>query len=305
MNLIKRTLADQSGNAAVIVSIAFVVLLGFVALAVDGGLLYVEYTRISRAADAAALAGAQELPDNLKAQARAVEYLQKNDVDTAVPGSLTISFAPDNRDITVEIRKNVQLYFARALGFNESDVSGRAVARISPVSRVSGLLPLGIDESLLPLSAGHQYIIKVGAPNTGWTGIIEYPGQSGKDDYKEAAANGYDGIVAIGETQGKAPGNATGPTIEGILERINGINETWVDYSPDSPRVVLIPVYRNLGDLPTDGLEIVGFVSVFLEKVVGHGLENEVYVRYVNHTVSAETDDTITDSYLNSVMLIE
>ncbi|MBU7008227.1 pilus assembly protein TadG-related protein [Phosphitispora fastidiosa] len=304
MDMFRRMITGENGNVVVISAIIFTVLLGFVALAVDGGLLYLEFTRVARGADAAALAGAQELPDTVKAAARVSEYLQKNSINANEPDNLVIAFSPNNREITVKIQKPVQLHFAKVLGLDRANVDGAAAAQISPVSKISGLIPLGIDESLLPLEHGHQYIIKVGNPSTGWTGIMEYPGQSGKDDYKEAALNGYDGLVAINDIVGKAPGNATGPTIEGIQTRIDQIIESWSDYNPDSPRIVLIPVYRNLGVLPNEGVQIVGFASVFLEKVVGHGLENDVYVRYVNYTVSGETDDSITGSYLNSVKLI-
>ncbi|PKM82423.1 MAG: hypothetical protein CVU89_05310 [Firmicutes bacterium HGW-Firmicutes-14] len=297
------TLTKDNGSAAIITAIAFTVLMGFVALATDIGALYLEHTKLARAVDAAALAGAQELPDTAEARAMALDYAARNNLPS---GNLNISFSADSRDITVACSKEVNLFFARALGINTSTVNGRAVARIYPVSRTSGLLPIGIDESLLPLQAGHQYIIKVGSPATGWTGIIAYPGQSGSDDYRESALNGYDGVVAIGDVQEKETGNVTGPTIQGIQTRIDSApGETWDNYSPDSRRIALVPIYRVQGSLPTDGVEITGFVSVFVEKVLGHGNDNEVYVKYVHHTVSNEGDDSITGSYLNTVRLVE
>ncbi|WP_418791041.1 pilus assembly protein TadG-related protein [Phosphitispora sp. TUW77] len=305
MDMFRRLITSQNGNVVIISAIIFTVLLGFVALAVDGGILYLEHTRLVRGADAAALAGAQELPDTVKATARVSEYLQKNSIDITDPDDLVITFSSGNKEITVNVQKPVQLHFAKLLGLDTANVDGTATAKISPVSKIYGLIPLGLDENLLPLAHGHQYIIKVGNPSVGWTGIIAYPGQAGKDDYRESAQYGYDGPVTIGDIEGKAPGNATGPTIDGIQARIDQAAETWDNFSPDSPRIVLVPIYRNLGILPTDGLEVVGFASVFLEKVVGAGLENEVYVRYVNYTVSGETDDSLTGTYLSSVKLIK
>ncbi len=271
----------------------------------DAGILYLEHFRLARAADAAALAGAQELPDTSKTQAVAVNYARQNGIDTSDPANFIISFSPDNKRITVEIKKTVNLFFAKVFGINTSLVNGRAVAKIAPVSKVQGLIPIGIDESLLPLSHGQQCVIKVGFPQTGWTGILAYPGQSGADDYRNSSRYGYGGYVSIGDNVDKATGNVTGPTLQGIQERIDASGDTWDNYGQNCPRLVLVPIYRNLGALPTDKVRIIGFASVFLEFVSGNGMENEVHVRYVNHTISGETDDTQTNSYLNSVRLIE
>jgi len=65
----------------VIVIFAFIGILAFVGLGVDLGLVYVERVRVSRAADAAALAGASELPLEGTAQERAKVYLQGNGYD--------------------------------------------------------------------------------------------------------------------------------------------------------------------------------------------------------------------------------
>ena len=73
------SLKDESGATVVIVALFMVVLLGFAALAIDGGRLYLEKSRLQKALDAAVLAGAQELrssPD--KAKSIAIDTAQKN-----------------------------------------------------------------------------------------------------------------------------------------------------------------------------------------------------------------------------------
>ncbi len=303
---VRELLRGDSGNVVIIAAVAFAVLLGFVALAVDTGVLYLEHARLARAADASALAGAQELPDTVKAQAAVVDYLGKNNINTTDPQNYKVYFSPDNKQVTVELKKGVNLYFAKFLGFSSSSVGGKAAARIAPVAKTTGLIPVGIDESLLPLAAGHEYVIKVGSPSVGWTGVIAYPGQSGADDYRQAARFGYTNTVAVGDHEDKASGNVSGPTIQGLQERITAASgDTWDNYRPDSPRVVLVPIYRSLGALPSDKVRIVGFASVFVEGVTGNGNESDIHVRYVDRTVSGETDDTLTNTYLNSVKLVE
>lgn len=305
--LLRKIVRDERGTVLVLVALGFTALLGFAALAVDTGVLYLEHTRLSRAADAAALAGAQELPDTVRAETVARDYALRNGID---PLSVTVDISPNRKEITVVLSNTVNLHFARTFGFESKTLTGQAKARISPVREMSGLIPLGINEILLPLSAGSQYMIKGGSQDGHpWRGIIEYPGQgNGGSAYRELAREGYDGVVAIGDLQGKVPGNKSGPTEQGIQERIDACADecTWDNYLPGCPRVALVPIYRDIGSY----VEVIGFAAVFLERVGmenGKGNDNRVFATYINHTVSGKTDDSLSEeaSYLNSVKLFE
>lgn len=303
LGLISRLIRSERGTAIILVVMGFTVLLGTVAFAVDAGMLYLEHTRLARAADAAVLAGGQELPDTVKARSEALEYITRNDVDAS---GVTVGFSPDNKEITVSMTKTVDLYFARFIGFTSLQVTGRATARISPVVKVKGIIPVGINEILLPLSVGSEYEIKAGAHSNvqGWREVLEYPGENGATDYRDTSFNGYFDVVQINDVVGKAPGNMSGPTVQGLQARIDACSDgcTWDNYQPGCPRVVLVPIYR---DLSTQNVKIVGFASVFLERVVGNGQDSEVYATYINYSVPGETDDTVTNSYLNSVRLVQ
>ncbi|MGB9641068.1 MAG: pilus assembly protein TadG-related protein, partial [Anaerolineales bacterium] len=60
----KRMLKQEKGQAIVLIALAMVVLLGFTALAIDGGMLYSDRRHAQNAADAAALAGALQKANN-------------------------------------------------------------------------------------------------------------------------------------------------------------------------------------------------------------------------------------------------
>jgi hypothetical protein len=70
---------QEEGQSLVVVGFAIITLVGFVGLAVDLGIAYVERVRVRRAADAAALAAASELPLENTAYLRALELLEEND----------------------------------------------------------------------------------------------------------------------------------------------------------------------------------------------------------------------------------
>ncbi|PKM44518.1 MAG: hypothetical protein CVV03_07765 [Firmicutes bacterium HGW-Firmicutes-8] len=300
--LIKRLVKDERGTVIVVIAVIFTILLGFVALSVDTGILFVQHSRLGRAMDAAALAGAQELPDRDKARQAALDYAGKNNID---PGTLNISFSVDNKQIILSGTKNVDLVFAKFLGFETSDVNARAVAVIKPISIVKGLMPVGIGDDQLPLTEGQDYMLKGGAHDGApWRGILKYPGYGdGGADYRELACHGYNQNIKVGDTEGKVSGDKSGPTMQGVTDRIEACTDgcTWNHYTEECPRVALVPIYHDTGESVT----VVGFASVFIDRVDGQGSNSRLWARYINHTISGETDDSVPDSYLNSVRLSE
>ena len=127
----------QQGQSLIIVAFLIVALLAVVGLAVDLGLMYVEKVRLGRAVDAAALAGAQELPDESAAYDRMVEYLELNGYDeNAEDFGLGWAF-PDEFDcfnppcahyhLVVSGTQSVSLTFLRVLNFDAVDVSAHAI----------------------------------------------------------------------------------------------------------------------------------------------------------------------------------
>ncbi len=72
---------NKQGQSLILIAFAIFTLFAFIGLGVDLGLAYVERVRVQRAADAAALAAASELPLEAAAQLRALEYLAENNFD--------------------------------------------------------------------------------------------------------------------------------------------------------------------------------------------------------------------------------
>ena len=80
MKKMKKLWRNEDGQAMVMVALMMVVLLGFAALAIDGGRLYIAKSKMQNAADAAALAGAQDLPNASTAINTAVDFAEDNEV---------------------------------------------------------------------------------------------------------------------------------------------------------------------------------------------------------------------------------
>jgi hypothetical protein len=151
LRLVRDSLHEEEGQSIIILAFAFLGILVIVGLAVDLGLLYVERVRLSRAVDAAALAGSEELPLEEQAYTRALEYLSINGYDSTnarIEFNDEVMYDPPNPKATIEIntakyrnpetgqadrievigRQVVDVFFMRLFGFGGIPVPGRAVA---------------------------------------------------------------------------------------------------------------------------------------------------------------------------------
>ena len=147
-----RRARDESGQALALCVVALVALLGICAFVIDVGSAYLAQRTLQASADAAALAGAQEIPNVGTAVAVAKQYDgragSKNNVER-ITGSVAstaeakclakgIACAPANA-VAVRQTARVQTSFARVLGIDHIDVEAHATAQIT-----SGEVPWAI-----------------------------------------------------------------------------------------------------------------------------------------------------------------
>ena len=137
---------SERGQAFALMIVALIALLGTAAIVMDVGFAWYAKRQVQAQADAAALAGAQELPNKALAISTAIDYANRN-----LPANLTSEAAPviktgctPNTDtwckasdptaafqantIQVKIAGKTPTWFAKVLGFTNFDVSGTATA---------------------------------------------------------------------------------------------------------------------------------------------------------------------------------
>ncbi len=120
----KRLCFDECGAVMVLVALGMVVLIGMAGLVIDAGRGYLERQKIQNALDAAALAGAQELPDTSAASSVARDYAALNGLN---PDDIIISF-PSSGMITVECTEDIAMYFLPVFNINQKSVNAIAGA---------------------------------------------------------------------------------------------------------------------------------------------------------------------------------
>ena len=106
------------------------ILVSISAIVIDGGYVAAEHQKLQNVADAAALAAAQELPDTVKAESTAKEYARLNGVDES---NIAVSFSDADKVVKVVGNKNIQLLFARVMGFDNKMTTVSSSAEMASV----------------------------------------------------------------------------------------------------------------------------------------------------------------------------
>jgi len=159
-NWMRRNEKNEKGQVMIIVVVVLTVLLGFTALTVDGGTGYVAKSKLQNAVDAAALAGAQQLPNNTtQAIADAKVYAQKNGIDLA-KDNVTFSIENDDHSIKVAVQRTLPTYFARIFGKNSTIVSADATGTAGYAASVPWIVPFAIPRPV-EFNYDNTYVLRM------------------------------------------------------------------------------------------------------------------------------------------------
>ena len=277
-----RILREQRGSVVVIVAFAMVCLLGFAALVVDVGQLYMTRAQLAAEADSSALGGAVKLPEGTsQALAAAQWYATSN----GQPGdTVSTTIGGGNTSLTVNVSRTVNLLFAQVLGFVTKNVTASATATVTAVGSADGVVPFGVvwDNYVF----GQQVKLKVGGGDgdTGNYGALALGGKGGKN-YTENIQDGYEGTLSVGQWVTTETGNMAGPTDTGVDYRVKrDPDATYDTVRPDSPRVIVVPVLESFNVNGRGEVHIVGFATFFLEGSVKGEVTGRFVRTYSNKT---------------------
>ncbi|MBC8014151.1 MAG: Tad domain-containing protein, partial [Sporomusaceae bacterium] len=239
-----RLLREEKGAAIAIVALSMTAMIGFTALVVDVGNLYLNQTRLVNMADAAALAGVQDLPGDPEAAiANARNFAVQNGMNS---DTVNVVLSENNTVVTVNVNRSVPFYFAQLFDMNSANVAARAVAAIKPITAISGVVPFGVEEQ--ELIYGQTYTLKDGAGDgySGNYGALALGG-NGANVYRGNIKEGYSGLLSIGDWVSTEPGNMSGPTGNGVEYRISlDPTATFATVQKGSPRILIVPIIASL-----------------------------------------------------------
>lgn len=135
----------QRGQALVTTVVLVAVLMGMAAIVLDVGSWYHADRKLQATMDAAALAGAQALPDNpAEADALAAEYAEKNGGGLSEVAFSSSSLTNDTIEVVGE--RPAPGFFAKMFGIESVQVHARAKARTGVISSARWVAPVTVSE---------------------------------------------------------------------------------------------------------------------------------------------------------------
>ena len=298
-----RLLREQKGAAVAVIAISMTAMIGFAALVIDGGNLYLNKTRLVNLADAAALAGAQDLPgDPQSAIASAYSYAAQNGMSN---DTIDVTISNDNTIVTVNASRTVPFFFAQIFHMNSSNVSARAAAAIKPITGVGNIVPFGIVKQ--PFKYNQTYTLKAGG-GSGYNGNYAALalGGTGSTIYEGNITNGYKGQLLIDKLVTTETGVMSGATSKGVKARMEQDKyATFETMEKNSPRILTVPIIESLEVNGRGEVLVVGFAAFFLEDIGGNGHENYVTGKFIQTVVLGDTGTGTANYGLYGSSLIE
>lgn len=305
MRTLRDLLKSRKGAIAVVAAAALVGMTSMAALAIDAGMLFLNRYRLANSADAAALAGAQELPGRPgEAISAAMNFVAANSPNGQLPDSVQPVLSKGNTTITVTLSRNVPLYFARVMGLASSVVTATATAEVKTYSGGNrGIVPFGIVKQNFVF--GQTYQLKLGGGD-GYNGNFQALalGGTGASTYTNNIKHGYKGNFKIGDWIFTETGNMSGPTATGVSFRI-GLDPaaTFETVQSNSERIIVVPILDSLLVSGREDVLVVGFAAFFLEGSGGGGNDSYVFGKFREMIIPGNSDPTATYYGLSVVTL--
>jgi hypothetical protein len=296
----------EDGIGLVWFALTFVVIIFMSGLAIDGGRLYLSKIELRKTANAAALSGAQELLGSDSSITNVVNgILNANNEESSLK---ELDIRPDNeKKITVNLEKNVPMYFMKIFGFDYTPVKVSSSAAIFPMSKVNGAIPFGLSKDT-SFEYMQEYTLKVdsGDSTAGNFGILALAGV-GASIYEDTLMHGYQGSLSVGDIVGTETGNVQQKTINGVNYRIDSSPYTEGDIThSDDPRIVTILIYEpyQTSTNQLKSIKIVGFAYFYLAQPMS-SKDSSVKGYFIQKVGIGVGDSNAVDSGAYAVKLVE
>jgi Flp pilus assembly protein TadG len=169
---------SEEGSAVILAVLVIFFALGMGGLAVDASNLYRVKGELQKAANSAAISGAQQyFKGTITVQSTVEDILNENrSLDNLVESYPVIA----NNKVTVKLNENVETNFMSLFGINSLPVTVTASAIVAPLSGASGAVPIGMPDDTVLLT-GDTYNLNY-SPGKGEQGNFEFLDMSNVTD---------------------------------------------------------------------------------------------------------------------------
>lgn len=264
LNNIREKFKKEDGQSAVIIVIAFTVLMGLVGLGVDLGIQYTAKQKAQSASDLAALAGAEYLPENVaKARTVATDYAAENGFSK--PGEVRIDVLDSDTKLRVTINRTKKTLFAGLMGIRNVKVKCTATAGVEATPAVKKRINPFFDYLLFHSGT-------TGKLELGTSGLNVYGGIHSNSDVFINSCDKLGSVSTVGSFDGNVPYDLYKPVdVENDkYDYIGRVNKSWwpvvgymlngtdikeTDYYSKAPAAIEVPSFIKesaMEIIPTD-----------------------------------------------------
>jgi len=266
-------LKSERGQAFVVMVLSLAVIIGMAALALDVGHWFRDKRRLQGTSDAAALAGAQQLPDDpAGAKAMALNYANQNGGDVAAANITVSSTYFANDTITANGQRNDSGMFTGLFGIANVNITSHSKVIVGPPHDALHVAPMVVycDHSLIRnCNDNHAPQFNVptdlnfdpmGAP--GAFGMLNLDGENGTIGTSTEAqwiSQGFDQYLPLGKYKSDPGAKFSGePVQDALTSRLR--------------TVLLFPVFKTLtGTGQNAQYDIIGWIGFYLTGFDVHG----------------------------------
>lgn len=312
---------NESGQMLVLMGAGLAAFIAIVGISVDVGQVVFTRTDLQKVADAAAFAGAQDLPSSSAATTNANTYTGLNASNTSAAVAITQTYN-SNDTIQVTATRKVDYAFLRVVGLKGTTVSAKAKVRVGTYNGGSGVVPWGLVASnnkdflgnncfagmvngVPTFKQNMKCVLKYGAgTNSGGDFGALALDSTGGSVYNDNIVNGSKKTFKVGQQVEAQTGNMQGPTSQGISDRLaqpkpstcntddrNQILHTGADGKTsitsgceNHPRIMIIPIVDKIAN-PAKST-ILGFAFMYLLGQAGGGGHASIEMEFVSFTTA-------------------
>jgi Flp pilus assembly protein TadG len=222
----------ERGQVFALLPFLIAVLVGMTSLVIDGGSWLRTHRQVQTAADAAALAGAQDIPNQTTARATAIDYAQQNFSGLAAP---TVTF-PSAGEIDVVAQRPVSGIFMPALN---ATARAHARAQVTVPLEMKNVAPVAVKDTVAcavtnpgcygqtvtllfdesQVSSSTIGLINLSCHSSASTACGSSAGIGGSQ-LKDWIESGYPDALPANQWYGVKTGETVGPVKQGFTDRV-------------------------------------------------------------------------------------
>jgi len=287
-----RLRSSDRGAALFLIGIAMAALVGFTALAVDGGYMYLRHTELQDLADAAALAAARQLAatsgsTSTKQSAAfqaALQCVQRNGFSTSgvsgfsfsvargdEHGRFTLTFPSPATEARVSITLDAKTFFAKVLSMDKAPLGVTATAEILTYdgnSEATDLIPLAYWQADYEIGEKLDMTLTPGEGVKGNYGWLDFGCTCKFRDYLE---DGYPGAIHVGDKIETNTGVNNGQVKHAMADRLSGCSHGCTmtpvpNITEPCSRVAVVPMVSGFEESSGKStVTVIGFLKIYIE----------------------------------------